>query len=332
MKHIFSILILATVLSSCERDMSTEGPSLFDIYGDFSVKQALDVSNRSVDFAAGETTTFTAVFSKSVNWELTITGTTSGAQKLITGFSKELDYETALWDGSTTVFPMFKQEACSVELFIPSDSVTLTDSLAIKTVKTNEGLIIADFESGMNPNWTVFKQSGGDMSFNIINNGNAEGDFYYDMGGEVNWDWLIGMIDFPASAYGNPTLSDLSDNADNVYFNVLLYLPDDLPNPPIVLFQFREDDNNDGVFNDGMEDMYSVEIKDLELGWQLVSLKYSELGALVNGAPVNPNGNGIKNPNLINNISVLMLAQEGAGYSQVYMDYLIFTENEPLKP
>jgi len=328
MKHIFSILILATVLSSCERDISTEGPSLFDIYGDFSVKQALDVSNRSVDFAAGETTTFTAEFSKSVNWELTITGNTSGAQKLITGFSKELDYETALWDGSTTIFPMFKEEACSVELFIPSDSVTLTETLAVKTVKTNEGFLISDFEDGFNPNWEHFFQSG--VNFSTATDGAPQGNSFYNMAGTCGWDWLIGMVNIPASAYGSSTFVELPENADKVYFNVLLNLPEGITNAKL-LIRFKEDDNNDGVFSDGIEDEYTLWFDDLDYGWQQISVKYSDLLAGGENA-AEPKGNGVHNPNLLNYIDILLLADPSTGFSQVDMDYMIFTENEPLNP
>jgi hypothetical protein len=328
MKHIFSILILATVLSSCERDMSTEGPSLFDIYGDFSVKQALDVSNRSVDFAAGETTTFTAEFSKSVNWELTITGNTSKAKKVITGFSKELDYETALWDGSTTVFPMFKQEACSVELFIPSDSVTLTETLAVKTVKTNEGFLISDFETGINPNWDNFFQSG--VNFSTSTDGAPQGNSFYNMSGTCGWDWLIGMVNIPASAYGSPTFVELPENGDKVYFNVLLNLPEGITNAKL-LIRFKEDDNNDGVFSDGIEDEYTLWFDDLDYGWQQISVKYSDLLAGGENA-AEPKGNGVHNPNLLSIIDILLLADPSTGFSQVDMDYMIFTENEPLNP
>ena len=47
---------------------------------------------------------------------------------------------------------------------------------------------------------------------------------------------------------------------------------------------------------------------------------------------VDADGNGVHNPDLLNKVSVLMLAQQGGGYSQTLMDYVIFTEDQPFKP
>jgi len=150
------------------------------------------------------------------------------------------------------------------------------------------------------------------------------------MGGEVNFDYLIGYIYFPADAYG-VTVFPLTSNPDNVYFNVLLYKPAGITNE-IVLFQFTEDENGDGIFQDASEDMYSLELKGLEIGWQTISVKYSDLKALVNGAPATPNGNGIHEPEKLMEVRTLFLANPSSGYSQTWMDYMIFTENSPLEP
>ena len=171
------------------------------------------------------------------------------------------------------------------------------------------------------------------MSFNITDTDPAaQGSYYYDMGGEVDWDWLIGMIEFPATAYGENTFP-LSDNPSEVYFNTMVYLPSGLTNP-LLLVQFREDENEDGEFDEATEDMYAVEIPagSLTTGWQLISIKYSDLTALANGAPVDPNGNGNHEPNKLWKISNLFLANPSSGYAQLYMDYVIFTEGGPLKP
>ena len=343
MKRVLYILVLGTVLSSCEREEGFQGPSLIDQFGEFNVVENLQISNPDVDFAAGESSFFRAEFSKSVNWEIVIKGAVSGAEKVISGSSRILDEDNASWDGSTTNLPMFKIEDCDLTLKVSynvnaSDTIiSVTDSLiaentiAVSTTKVDNGLLLADFETGVNPDWEIFAQNGGNMSFNVTSNNSPQGNSYYDMGGNVDWDWLIGLVDFPATAYGNSTF-DLNDNGAKVYFNVMLNMPQGLDNPPIVLLQFREDDNNNGVFEEGLEDMYAIEIRDLEPGWQLVSLKYSDLASLVNGAPVDADGNGVHNPDLLNKVSVLMLAQQGGGYSQTLMDYVIFTEDQPLKP
>ena len=125
---------------------------------------------------------------------------------------------------------------------------------------------------------------------------------------------------------------DLSDNPNEVYFNVLLNFPQEVVNKPIMLFDFREDDNQDGVFVEGAEDAYSIEIKDLDPGWHLISIKYSDLQTLYNGEPIAADGNDIMEPHLIHTLRVLFLAPQGNGYSEAHMDYMIFTQGQPLNP
>jgi len=327
------ILILGTLLAGCDRTLDTEGPDLKDLYGEFSILDPFAMSQNKVDFSAGEKVYFTARFSKIIDWKLSITGKGSGAQRVFEGKSRQIDISNSEWAGETTLLPIFRIEECEVLLSVANDSLQFTEVLTIEGLKSNEGFVVADFENGWNDQWLTFVQSGADMSFNITDaEPAAQGNFYYDMGGEVNWDWLIGMIEFPASAYGENTFP-LGNNANNVYFNTMVYLPEGITNP-VFLMQFREDENDDGEFDEETEDMYSLELKanNLVSGWQLISVKYSDLVALANGAPVEPNGNGNHEPDKLWRISNLFLANPSSGYSQMYMDYVMFTEGGPLNP
>lgn len=325
-----TLLMLAFI--ACERTEEVfQGPDLDNIFGPFSILEDLDISNRNVDFEAGQTTTFSAIFSKQVDWELHIIGQNTGAHKIISGFSSELDASNARWNGTTTEIPLFSAEECAVELRIPSDSVIVYDTLNVTSTRMINGLVVADFESGINNDWNIFAQSGADMSFFISNEVTpAQGNGYYDMGGAVPWDYLIGLIEFPAFALGADTY-DLPNDPTQVYFNVMLYIPDGIVNE-IVLFQFREDDNEDGVYTENAEDMFALELTGLDAGWQLVSVRYSDLPTLVNGVPSDPFGNGLYEADKLSRVSVLFLANPASGYSQTLMDYLIFTEGGPLVP
>lgn len=331
--QIISALALILTLSACEReDKQFMGPALTDIFGDFSVLEEFDISDRQVDFANGESTTFTALFSKQVDWEVRIEGLESGAIKSISGFSSILDASTsAVWNGTTTELPLFKVEECAVELRVPSDSLVVHDTITVTSVRDISGITIADFENGMQSGWNVFAQSGANMSFAIRDDiPAAQGDKYYDMGGEVSWDYLIGLIDFPASAYPDGTFG-LSPDPSAVYFNVMLYIPEGITNE-IVLFRFNEDENEDGLWSDSSEDQWALELTGLDQGWQQVSIRYSDMVTLINGQPAAPFGNGLYEPNKLHTISVLFLANPATGYSQTLMDYLIFTEGGPLVP
>lgn len=332
MQRKFSLLIIAYVaFVACSRDSAFDGPALTDLYGPFSVLEEFAISNKNIDFENGQSTVFSARFSKTVDWELHIIGQVSGAEKIITGKSKVLNSDNATWNGTTTNLPMFRSEKCMVNLILPEDTVSFMDSLTVMSPKINEGFLLADFESGVPSGWNIFSQSGADMSFfTDSTDPSGQGNVYYDMGGEVNWDWLIGYVDIKASAYGAEGFN-LNSNSNEVYFNCLLYVPPGVTNE-VVLFQFREDDDESGSFSEASEDMYSMELKGLDEGWQKVSIKYGDLTALVNGAPAEAAGNKVLEPHKLSNIWILMLANPSSGYSQTYLDYLIFTEGNALKP
>ncbi|MCB0736998.1 MAG: hypothetical protein KDC92_05760 [Bacteroidetes bacterium] len=333
MKQILTLLTVLLVFTACERDLNTEGPDLVDLYGDLAVLEELKVSQPSAKFADGETVYFTARFSKLVNWRLTITGTISGAQKIFENKSKVLDASNTTWAGEFSKLPFFKTEMCDVEL-VANDSIKFNTQFIIQSLVEPKGLVVADFENGMNPEWSTFVQSGANMSFNITDQGAAspQGEFFYDMAGEVNWDWLIGMIEFPGAAYSETESFPLPENPNDVYFNAMIYVPDSITNA-VILFQFREDDNEDGTFTEANEDMYAIELKgNFESGWQVYSQKYADLVSIVNGAPAEPNGNKKLEPNKLNRISLLFLANPSSGYSKALLDYVIFTEGKPLIP
>ncbi len=327
---ILGCTLAVLVFAGCKMDKEFDGPDLKDLYGKFTVVQDLDISNRSVDFSLNQTTFFTAAFSKNVQWNLQIKGLSSGAVKQITGFSSELIAENALWDGTTTSLPMFRIEDCAVQLTFENEVDTLRDTLSVVGNRINQGLLLSDFENGFPTGWTKFVQSGADMSFVVQENANAaQGNKYYDMGGKVDWDYLIGLFDIPASLYGAPRFN-LNSNPEAVFFNSFIYKPDTIDNS-IILFQFREDDNEDGTYSSN-EDMYSFEYRPTENGWKQLSLNYADLQTLVNGAPTAAIGNGIHEPNKLLKVSLLFLANPTSGYSQSYIDYMIFTENAPLNP
>ena len=151
------------------------------------------------------------------------------------------------------------------------------------------------------------------------------------MGGTVNWDWLIGLVDFNANAYNNNVTFPLSTNPENEYFNVLIYGdPDPKTNMTKALFQFKEDENSDGTFDATKEDEYDYIIDVNWVGWRLVSVKYSSLVNLVDGNPVSPKGNKLHNPDKIGKISFLQLADPNLGFARCKIDLISFTQNKAL--
>ena len=326
-RYLFLFAIVA-LLQACKPEDTFDGPSLEDIYGPFFIEEALTISDDSLDLAAGESAHFHASFSKNLNWKVEIHGLSSGAVHLHEEFSSVVDFN---WNGSTTVLPMFRQETCEVMLTFETQQDTIRDTLDVLSIRPAQGFVLSDFEGGLNPGWVPFIQSGANMSFMVRNDGlAAQGNNYYEMAGAVTWDWLIGMIDMPASAY-NVEHFPLANNPNEVYFNTMLYKPAAYDNG-LLLFQFREDDNGDGNYSTGTEDMWSFQVSGGADGWSTISRKYEDIVALVNGQETAPIGNGLHEPDKIVQVSVLFLANPASGFSQAYLDYMTFTEGGPLQP
>lgn len=321
------------LFTSCKRDnMQFEGPSLVDLNGPFGMVKPFTANKAAVDFSKGETVIFGAEFTKQCNWTISIYGDLSKAKKIISGKSRQIDAGNGVWNGTTTVFPAFRTEPCRAVLKIEGVTDSFTLNVGVNGVRIPQGLMIADFETGLNPKWNTFVQSGPNMDFKVKSDAfSVQGKNYLNMAGTVTWDWLIGLIDFPASAYGANTLS-LSTIPEDVYFNCLIYGDPNVANPSRVLFQFKEDDNNNNVFDEKTgDDQFDKEIIVNWQGWKLVSFKYSDLIHLVNGQPAPNNGNNRHNPNRVVTISMLHLANPSMGAGSTKIDYLIFTEKTPLE-
>ena len=327
LQYLFAIALVAG-LQACKPEEAFDGPNLEDIYGPFFIEETLTISDDSLDLASGETTQFNAKFSKNLNWKLEVHGMSSGARHVHEEFSSTIDFS---WNGSTTILPMFRQETCEVMLTFDNQLDTLRDTMEVLSIRPLQGFVLSDFESGLNPGWAPFIQNGANMSFTVRSDGQAaQGNNYYDMGGAVTWDWLIGLIDMPASAY-NVEHFPLSNNANNVFFNAMIYKPSAYDNG-LTLIQFREDDNGDGTYSNGVEDLWAFEISGGTDGWSTISRKYEDIVTLVNGAETTPIGNGLHEPDKLVQVSILFLANPASGYSQAYLDYVTFTEGGPLQP
>jgi hypothetical protein len=324
--------LIALSFSACRKDTTLfDGPNIEESLANFRVVTPFKADRDSVYFATGETVRFSATFNKTVNWTITVTGLTSKAEKVITGQGKTINVTNGVWNGSTTNFPMFKAEKCNAKLKIETVVDSFQVPVKIKSIKANPGLVIADFENGFNSLWTKFVQTGAQMDFAIKTDlFTPQAGKYLNMAGTVNWDYLIGLIDFNAKAYGATKTLALSTNPDEVYFNCLIY-GEPNTNESIVLFQFKEDEDANGTINATSDDQYDLEVKVNWVGWKLISVKYSDIISLSNGQPTTPKGNSLHNPDKIGKISMLHLANPANGFAKCKIDYIIMT-NTPLQP
>ncbi len=328
---ILLIVFCSLILGSCRKDETVEGPSISEIYSDFKVIDAFKANRDSVNFNSGDAVTFSASFNKTVFWEITITGQKTKATKIIKGDGRIINANVALWNGSTSQFPVFDAENCTAKLKIKGVVDSFGVNIKVLQPKKLEGLVLADFENGLNSKWTKFIQSGANIDFQVKTDPiAAQGNKYLNMAGTVNWDYLIGLIDFTTAALGTTTFP-LSTDPNNEYFNCAIF-GTNAANPSIILFQFKEDENSDGTFNANNEDEYDYEVKVDWDGWKLVSIKYNDIITLVNGSPSAPKGNNIHNPNKLNKVSMLHLANPANGFASTKIDLIMFTSKKPLEP
>lgn len=280
---ILSIVLMALFISGCDHDTDTfDGPNLIDRFGEFELIEGLQISRETVDFSMGQTVHFTARFNKRINFEVRITGTESGAVKIIEGFDSEVNAGNATWTGGTTELPFFKNEMCDVELVIPEvDNLTFTGNVEIIGTKIYEGSVATGFEE--EPLDNIFF---GNFEFELTantgrtNDGQAaEGDWYYYLEGtdDVVPNFFTGLIDIKSSISGETYFPVPTTVPEELYFNCFV-LSDAGPHG-IAVIQIIIDSNDSGEFEDGQDT--AIPIGDLNLnwiGWQHINFPVSDIG------------------------------------------------------
>jgi hypothetical protein len=327
-RYALPCLLLLMSLTGCKTD-DFDGPGLNDLYGEFDILEPMSLSRTSVNFANQESVSFGAAFSKIIDWKITLTGLKTGSQKVITGKSSKIDASNSLWIGNTTVFPIFGAEDCAVMMTFLNEPDTLRDTLTIVAPKTNPGILMDNFEHGLNPNYVNWGIHGVNFFTDSTDHPAAEGDFYFRLNGTVNWDWLINKITIPPSS--GATYFALPSNPAGLNFNCFIYGEKDKANT-LLKFEFREDDNGDGTYSPNTEDRYDYQLNVDWDGWRLLSLDYSQL--VTPGDPQfgGANGNKFQQPDKILSLEILLLSDPNLGEARSDLDYLIWTTGGPLNP
>jgi hypothetical protein len=321
-------------LFGCVKD-GYEGPSLNELFGEFEIIDSLTLSTTSPDFSIDEAVEFSATFNKPVNWQLEIQGLSSGSSKAFSGFSQALDNGAVVWTGTSSSLPFFELEDCAVALSIANEGVVLHDTLTITGLANFEGIRVADFDAGLPEGALVWRQDGGNMTFQLADDNPLLGTGYFKMGGKVGWDWSLGYIDIPVD------FSDATVAASEFYLNlgvlsgtVGIPATDQFLNVSISESDGPFDDNqaNNGadVFGAGNE-VYRHQIRPIDWnGWEFITVPYADFEVKHEG------GDNIRTPGDITAIRIACQAcpfnasaacPENADRDvQTDVDFLIFTE------
>ena len=339
-RHIYILTIISIfTIFSCTKEKS-EGPSINELYGDFDGTASLLVSNKNPNFSNNEVTKFSCEFGKIVDWKISITGLVSNAKKIITGNSNVLDSNINFWDGSASEFPFFIEENCALELTFLYQPDTLRDTILITGPQLyDDGYIVADFENGFPVDGLIKPQGNNTIAtFVIADDQPLLGNYYFQMGGKVNFDWALGKIDLKldyssslisASAedfYLNlGILSDTVDLHTGQFINILISDSDEA---------FDPDGNGVADIFDSNEEVYKLKIYIDWDGYKLISIRYSDFVATNSTAGVT----FAKNPKDIKGMRIACQACPSSGATmqceenfdrivRTDFDHIIFTEN-----
>ena len=340
-QYILTIISIILFLG-CTKD-EVEGPLINDIYGFFEITQPLTISNKNPDFSTNEVVKFQMGFNKNIDWKISITGLVSGSNKVISGFSNSLDSNLNIWNGTTSQFPFFEQEYCAIELTFLNESDTLRDTIEIMGPQLyTDGFIVADFENGF-PTDAFNKPQGGNTlaTFVISDDVPLLGNYYFQMGGMINYDWALGKIEFKLDYSSN----QISSSPDDFYLNLGIFSDTvDLHTGQFVNVLISESDepfdpDNNSVANifDSNEEVYKLKLYIDWEGWKLISIRYSDFVATNSTAGVVFE----RNPNDIKGIRIACQACPSGGSSpscpenldrmvRTDLDHIIFTENDAL--
>jgi hypothetical protein len=318
MKKIYIVTILVSVLFlSCRRDadkLEFLGPAYI------TPEEPLQISSDPVDF--GMPVYFTAALYKSKAWIITITGSTSGATKVLNGSSQKITSSNASWDGSSDNALFFRAESCQAVLSFPDTTLTQSVNFTIAVPKTHPGYLISDFET---VSFGTYMGSNTGTYFDTPDQATSTIDLYtfspspqgskvlrFDCN-DVDADYYTGGVyhNSVAANYGIPAM-----NSDELYLNLLIYGYSG--GRAGISIEVKESDG---------DNWQPAQIPINWIGWKLVSLKYSQMSSSAS------TGNVTREANKINSVNISMNSVPDPGYNcKALVDYVIFTSGTPLQP
>lgn len=348
---IIALLSLLPILVSCKKyDEEFIGAPLGMAPDNFSATP-LTASNDAPDFRT-ESVFFLSTFNTSVNWTLMLTGQSSGAEKIIEGFSDGLKADNAAWSGTTDTTKIFQSgEKVTVALSILGWDQTLITEITIGH-KKNHGTELGLFENiSINHGSKNFRDATGlwwfysfepneyDAVEMVADPLTPQGNYALRLAGhDANQSYYIGQagLSAPSGAFNfGPT------NIDNFYINLYIKGSGDGTSASgktkdyKLVMQTYEDDNNDGTLQyDGSEDKYTYTISLAYDGWKLHSVKYSDF--ILEDA-IASNNYRSHSPDKIANMGFFIGASTSSGLSSTdiidtRIDMLTVTTNGPLIP
>lgn len=208
-----------------------------------------------------------------------------------------------------------------------------------KVTNPSKGGVLSDMSTANNNRIEgVLRDTDGDTITTEIA-GSVEGNKLYRMAGQDGIYTGAGYSDYFIGGTGlaKGPYAGVDSVSSNVYFNIYVYGLGDA-NTKFVM-NFGEDDNKNGTFDEGnqtenyvaKEDEYTYGIPLSWTGWQLVSVKYSDLTLSAAGA-VAVNGNKKLEPHKLKKMGFVLLSLAKGGKASVRFDFGTITMGKPFNP
>jgi hypothetical protein len=319
----YAFLLLGVVFSACSKK-EILGPSIEGLYGPLTVIETLKSSNANPDFTKDKSIYFTAKFSSTVSWKLTIKGLTTGATDTLSGMSSMLDSTNAVWDGHANTLPSFELENIEVLLSFrnSTDTIKTTITLGGKQNIFNQGIVVSNFSTSSKIG------NGWDKDWPAITNANTsytqiDGNGYLLMSGKP-WQGspitpYVNFLKIPAKYAdgGKPTdvHYPLGSDPNKVYFNIFVYATETQDTWLKIMF---------------LEDGASryINIRPDWTGWKLISVKYADL-------TLEGTGSATGEPHKLAAVQFVLLSDavpaESVSVSAAF-DHPVFTIDTPFRP
>ena len=358
MKRLFKfslviLFMLGVVFIACNRkNPEVIGPSY--VAASEGITVSLNPVAASVNFILTPKLFFTANFSETATWILTIVGHKSGAVYRVSGTGN--GFTNIPWGGSHSELLFFRTgETVTATVSFFGSSVTASRDIVINRVATFNSCGIfpknADFETPNlvlppSGNWASFNYPAGtivNVAQGITGLNDDSTQYPFDRFGNrvyavqgVNYYYIKGLGDSPSFVsgllYQSVTATPItSADPDDVWFNVYVYGTGDIN--AMVDMEFQEADlpgNND--YNAKLDDawVYHLELK--HTGWKLISFKYSDL-MISNNPDLGGSGNKKMEPNRLRQFDFVLLKKTNPNAPvEMFIDYPIFTIGGPFKP
>ncbi len=295
-------LLMTGIVVSCKNKNfdSHVGPSICAT-DDFQYVQKPKVASASVNLNA-VAQTFTAKFNEEVPWTIKITGQTSGAYKILSGYGKAINIS---WNGSPDGLVFFTTEVCTAEFKVAcKDAITRNFTItAVNTFSDDDYLVYDADGNGQGTGPFVYGGQVGPPTITVTHTtpalGSPQGGLCRCLNGTASDPvWYFGGLDIPVSLG-----TTLNADPNTVYFNCFVNVKGSTKTIPVVSIK-------EGVVG---------RPKNIEVygnGWHYVYFKLSDIGVV--------------DPNNINTISFSLNSYpEQYTSGDMCIDFVTFTNDAP---